>query len=177
MLPRVRILAICGSLQARSANLSLLQTAAAAAPPGVTIVLSDLLRHLPPFDPDIEANGAAPPAVVEWRRALAASDALLIASPEYGHSLPGALKNASDWVIGSGELERKIVAITAAVSGAGRGLLGLQALRVTLGAVSATIVFGEPIARGPSFEADVTRLLRELVGTVARPIASSPDGA
>ena len=175
MLPRVRILAICGSLQARSANLSLLQTAAAVAPPGVTLILSDLLRHLPPFDPDIEANGAAPPAVVELRRALAGSDAVLIASPEYGHSLPGALKNAIDWVIGSGELERKTIAITAAVSGGGRGRLGLQALRATLGAVSATIVFGEPIARGPSFEADVTRLVRALVETAAQAITPSTD--
>ena len=38
---------------------------------------------------------------------LSASDAVLIASPEYGFSLPGALKNAIDWVIGSGELEGK----------------------------------------------------------------------
>jgi chromate reductase len=170
----VRILAICGSLQARSANLSLLQAAAAVAPPGVTVVLSDLLRHLPPFDPDIEANGAAPAAVVAWRRALAGSDALLIASPEYGHSLPGALKTAIDWVIGSGELERKTVAVTASVSGGGRGRLGLHALRVTLGAVSATIVGGEPIARGPSLDADVTRLVHELVETASRPDASSP---
>jgi chromate reductase len=177
MLPRVHVLAICGSLQARSANLSLLQTAAAVAPPGVTIVLTDLLRHLPPFDPDIEANGAAPAAVVDWRRALAGSDALLIASPEYGHSLPGALKNAIDWVIGSGELERKTVAVTACVSGGARGRLGLQALCGTLGAVSATIVGGEPIVRGPSFESDVARLVVELVGTVRRRLASSHDGA
>ena len=66
------------------------------------------------------------------------SDALLIASPEYGHSLPGSLKNAIDWVIGTGELERKVVAITAAVPGPERGRLGLQALRQTLGAVRAS---------------------------------------
>ena len=69
-------------------------------------------------------------------------------------------------MIGTGELERKIVAITAAVPGPDRGRLGLKALRDTLGAVSATVVGGEPIARGPGFEEGVARLLRSLVDTV-----------
>jgi NAD(P)H-dependent FMN reductase len=62
-------------------------------------------------------TSAVPESVLRWRGMLAASDAVLIASPEYGFSLPGALKNAIDWVIGSGELEGKVVAITAAVPG------------------------------------------------------------
>jgi NAD(P)H-dependent FMN reductase len=161
----VRILAVCGSLQAKSANLDLLRVAAARAPEGVEVALFDGVRALPHFDPDLEAAGV-PIAVMEWRRAIAASDALLVASPEYGHSLPGALKNAIDWVIGSGELERKIVAITAAVPHAERGRRGLEALRVTLGAVSATIVGGDPIVRGPSFEADVALLVGALVCAV-----------
>jgi chromate reductase, NAD(P)H dehydrogenase (quinone) len=161
MLSAVRILGVCGSLQAESANLALLRTAAASAPDGVDVVLYDGLRQLPHFDPDTEASGE-PPSVRDWRQALADSDAVLIASPEYGHSLPGALKNAIDWVIGSGELERKVVAITAAVPGPERGRLGLQALRQTLGAVRATIVGGEPIPRGPDFERRVAELVREL---------------
>ncbi|HKA28675.1 MAG TPA: NADPH-dependent FMN reductase [Candidatus Binatia bacterium] len=157
----MRILGVCGSLQAESANLALLHTAAASAPDGVDVVLYDGLRQLPHFDPDTDASGE-PPSVRDWRQALADSDAVLIASPEYGHSLPGALKNAIDWVIGSGELERKVVAITAAVPGPERGRLGLQALRQTLGAVRATIVGGEPIPRGPDFERRVAELVREL---------------
>jgi chromate reductase, NAD(P)H dehydrogenase (quinone) len=163
----VRILAVCGSLQAESANLALLRTAAAAAPDGVEIVLFDGLRELPHFDPDVEARGE-PPAVRRWRSALADSDAVLLASPEYGHSLPGVLKNGIDWVIGSGELERKIVAITAAVPGSERGRLGLQALQQTLGAVRARIVGGEPIARGPGFEREVGALVRALVEAARR---------
>jgi chromate reductase len=158
----VRILAVCGSLQAESANLALLRKAAASAPEGVEIVLFDGLRELPHFDPDVEARGE-PPAVRLWRKALADSDAVLLASPEYGHSLPGVLKNGIDWVIGSGELERKVVAITAAVPGPERGRLGLQALRQTLGAVRATIVGGAPIARGPGFEREVAALVGALV--------------
>ena len=84
----------------------------------------------------------------------------------YGFSLPGALKNGIGWVIGSGELEEKVVAITAAVPGPERGRRGLQALRDTLSAVRARIVGGEPIPRGPEFEPQVATLVRVLVAAV-----------
>ncbi|GAC1551665.1 MAG: NADPH-dependent FMN reductase [Polyangiales bacterium] len=158
----MRILGLCGSLQTQSGNLSLLRVAATKLPAGVELTVFDGLRALPHFDPDLEAR-AVPDAVARWRRALADSDALLIASPEYGHSLPGVLKNAIDWVIGSGELEAKLVAVTASTPGPGRGLRGIEALRVTLGAVRARIVGGAPIVRGPSFERDVALLVDALV--------------
>ncbi len=162
----MRVLGICGSLQARSGNLALLHAAAALMPEGAELVLFDGLRELPLFNPDIEAGGA-PESVTRWRLALAASDAVLIASPEYGFSLPGALKNGIDWVIGSGELERKVVAVTAAVAGPGRGRRGLDALRDTLSAVRATIVSGEPIPKGPHLESQVAILVRTLVETAS----------
>jgi chromate reductase, NAD(P)H dehydrogenase (quinone) len=161
------ILCICGSLQRKSGNLALLTAAAAAAPPNVEVVLFDGLRELPHFNPDIEASGV-PESVMRWRRALADSDAVLIASPEYGFSLPGVLKNAIDWVIGSGELEGKVVAITAAVPAAERGRRGLQALGDTLSAVRATIVGGVPIPTGPDRDRDVAQLVRALI-TAASP--------
>jgi len=157
----MKILGICGSLQAQSKNLALLHTAARVVPAGVELALFDGLRDLPHFNPDIEAE--APDSVQRWRQALSASDAVLIASPEYGFSLPGALKNAIDWVIGSAELEGKVVAITAAVAGLERGRRGLQALRDTLAAVRATIVGGEPIPVGPTFEDQVAELVRTLI--------------
>ena len=159
----MRILGISGSLQQRSGNLLLLETAAKATPAGVRLEIFDGIRDLPHFDPDIEKHGPAPVSVIALRRAIADSDALLIASPEYGHSLPGALKNAIDWLIGSAELESKLIAITAAVPGPERGRLGLKALRDTLGAVSARVVGGEPIARGSDFERHVSDLVTELV--------------
>lgn len=162
-----KVLGICGSLQAKSGNLALLKTAATLMPPGVDLVLFDGLRELPHFNPDIEASGV-PESVTRWRQALAASDAVLIASPEYGFSLPGVLKNGIDWVIGSGELEQKVVAITASVAGPQRGRRGLEALRDTLSAVRATIVGGaEPIAKGPESEPQVAALLRALLDAVA----------
>jgi len=163
----MRILAISGSLQAQSKNLALLTAAATVAPPGVDVVLFDGIRDLPHFNPDIEAM-AAPESVLRFRQALADSDAVLIASPEYGFSLPGVLKNAIDWVIGSGELEGKVVAITAAVPGPGRGRRGLQALRETLSAVRASIVGGEPIPVGPEFDRHVGALVRDLIHAARR---------
>lgn len=166
----MRILAICGSLQEKSSNLTLLRLAMANAPSGVEIELYDGLRELPHFNPDLERDGS-PSAVSELRRAVAGSDALLIAMPEYGHSLPGSLKNAVDWLIGTGELEGKLVAITSAVAGPLRGRLGLAALRTTLGAVSAVSAFAEPIARGPDFEPQIAAMLAQLVAA-AKAIAT-----
>ena len=164
---RIRILGIVGSLGARSSNLTLLETAASVAPDGIEVVLYTGLGDLPHFDPDLEPDDA-PSAVLTLRQAIAASDAVLIAAPEYGHSLPGVLKNAIDWLIGSGELEQKVVAITASVPSAERGRQGLAALRQTLGAVRAAIVSDEPIARGPTSEATIRDVLRRLADEVRR---------
>ena len=163
----MRILAISGSLKGRSKNLTLLTAAARLAPPDVELVLFDGLRDLPHFNPDIEADGV-PESVQRLRQALDESDAVLIASPEYGFSLPGVLKNAIDWVIGSGQLERKVVGITAAVPGPERGRHGLQALRDTLSAVHATVVGGEPIPTGLAFDRQVAELLRGVIETARR---------
>jgi NAD(P)H-dependent FMN reductase len=171
----VRILGVCGSLQQRSANLDLLRAAAALAPPGVEVVIVDLLRALPHFDPDLESAPALP-AVDAWRRAIAGSDALLVACPEYGFSLPGALKNGIDWVIGSAELERKVVAVTASVVHTGRGRKGLAALRQTLEAVSAVIVGGEPITRGPERDGQLAALIAAVVAAVEVQRAAGTEG-
>ena len=162
----MRILSVCGSLQQKSGNLRLLLRAAALAPAGVELQLYDGLRDLPHFNPDLEQNGALP-VVSALREAVLQSDALLIATPEYGHSLPGALKNAIDWLIGSGELERKLCAITSFAPSAERGLRGLKALEDTLGAVSARVAFARPIVRGPSLDDEVAELLRSLIAGVA----------
>ncbi|MGB1274483.1 MAG: NADPH-dependent FMN reductase [Nannocystaceae bacterium] len=153
---------ICGSLQARSSNRLLLDRAVAVAPSEVDLYHAEGLQNLPLFNPDLEVDG--PLEVVDkWRREVAGSDALLIASPEYGHSLPGSLKNAIDWLIGTGELEGKRVAITASVAHPSRGRLGLDALRQTLGAVSAELVWDGVVVRGEGLDASVQKILDLLV--------------
>lgn len=129
-------------------------------------MLFDGLRELPHFNLDLEVSGSLP-VVDQWRRAVEQSDALLIASPEYGFSLPGVLENAIEWAIGSGELEGKLIAVTASVSHLERGRRGLGALCDALSAVSARIVGGQPIVRGPTFEQDVAALVHALVAAQA----------
>ncbi len=86
--PALRILAICASLQAKSQNRVLIESAVRLAPPGVQVVPYFQLDALPYFNPDLETE-QTPNAVRQFRQTLRESDALLIACPEYGHSLPG----------------------------------------------------------------------------------------
>ena len=106
-----RLLTVAGSLRAGSSNAELLAAVALIAPSEVAVSAYSALGSLPAFNPDIEESGAVPPAVSEWRTALAAADMLLISTPEYAHGIPGALKNALDWVVGSGELVGKPVGV------------------------------------------------------------------
>jgi NAD(P)H-dependent FMN reductase/GNAT superfamily N-acetyltransferase len=170
----VRVLAICGSLQAQSANRALLEKSVQLAPAGVEVTIFTGLGELPYFNPDLAAS-ETPEPVARWRAAIAAHDALLIACPEYGHSLPGVLKNAIDWLIGSGELEQKLIAITASTNIAVRGRLGLRALRDALGAVSADLVGGEPIVRGPAEDQELSDLLAALAQRHQRRLAGGVD--
>jgi NAD(P)H-dependent FMN reductase len=112
-----RLLTLCGSLQRRSANRAALDAArAVAAAAGATVVDFRRLAELPAFDADLAAEPIE--VVQEWRGLVRAADALLVAAPEYAGALAGAVKNAFDWLVGSGELYRKpVAALSAGTSG------------------------------------------------------------
>ena len=105
----MKILAISGSLRRVSSNATLLRAAMLLAPHGMEITIFEELGDLPHFNPDLE--GAEPPSVLNFLARLQASDGVLISSPEYAHGVPGVLKNALDWVVGSGEIVAKPVAL------------------------------------------------------------------
>jgi len=132
----VSILAISGSLRAASSNSALVQAAAATAVAGVEVSVYEGLADLPPFNPDLD-EGQGPAAVVRFRAALQACDALLISSPEYAHGVPGVLKNALDWVVGSGELIDKPVAL---INASPRATHAQASLTETLTVMSARVV-------------------------------------
>ena len=92
----MRVLGLSGSLRRDSHNRALLRAAAATLPPRVELVTWDRLAELPAYDEDLDA-APAPEPVRALREAIADADAVLIATPEYNASLPGALKNALDW--------------------------------------------------------------------------------
>ena len=170
----MQIAGICGSLQARSSNLALLERACSLLGDSHEFVVVDELRELPLYNPDIDGDGeAVHTSVSRWRRALASADAVLIACPEYGHSLPGALKNGIDWVIGSGEFNNKVVAITASVAASERGLRGLAALRTTLLAVDVVLVSDRAVVRGAGADAELRVLLDGLTHRAALAVAES----
>jgi chromate reductase len=98
----MRLLAISGSLRRASTNTTALEALARLAPEGVKALVYRDLAKLPPFNPDDDIEGKRKPEPVETLRALVdASDALVIATPEYAHGVPGALKNALDWLVAS----------------------------------------------------------------------------
>jgi NAD(P)H-dependent FMN reductase len=103
------ILAISGSLRARSSNTSLLRLVASVAPDDVRVELYDGLAALPHFNPDDDVD-VPPPSVLALRQRVGAADGLLLCSPEYAHGVPGSLKNALDWLVASVELPGKPVA-------------------------------------------------------------------
>ncbi len=94
-----RITAISGSLRAASSNGTIVRAAAPLAPTGILVDAYVGLSSLPHFNPDLDrelGDARLPAAVRALREQLAAAGALLIASPEYAHGVPGSLKNALD---------------------------------------------------------------------------------
>ena len=90
------VLFVSGSQRRGSYNTALLREAANALPSGVRVAWLDGIAELPAYSEDRDGD-RAPAAVERLRRAIAAADAVLIATPEYNGSIPGALKNAVDW--------------------------------------------------------------------------------
>ena len=87
---------IAGSLRQASLNRALLRATAELAPDGMEIRIFDRVGELPLYNQDVEEQGEPEP-VHALRSAIAEADALLIATPEYNHGVPGVLKNAIDW--------------------------------------------------------------------------------
>lgn len=117
----MRVLGISGSLRRDSHNTKLLRAAAELLPPGAELVIWGELKAIPPFDEDEEH--APPPAVESLKQAVSESDAVLVVTPEYNHSLPGQLKNALDWLSRPIE-DSPMRGKAAAVVGASTGLFG-----------------------------------------------------
>ena len=148
----MKILGIAGSLRSGSYNRQLLQLAAANLPDGVELAVWESLRDLPAFDEDEE--GAPSFAVAGLRAAVAAADAVLIATPEYNGSIPGALKNALDW--GSRPREAasfrgKPVAVIGASPGSFGGVWAQAETRKVLGLMGSRVVETE-LALGKAHE-------------------------
>jgi chromate reductase, NAD(P)H dehydrogenase (quinone) len=118
------------------------------------LVYRDLAK-LPPFNPDDDVEDRRKPKPVETLRALVgASDALIVAAPEYAHGVPGALKNALDWLVASETFAGKPVAF---VNTSPRAFHAQASLREILSTMAARLIpeaFAELSLAGKELTAD-----------------------
>ena len=134
----MRVLAISGSLRRASTNTAALEALVRLAPEGVKVLLYRDLANLPAFNPDDDLEDKPKPEPVETLRALVdASDALVIAAPEYAHGLPGALKNALDWLVASETFAGKP---TALINTSPRAFHAQASLREILSTMAARLI-------------------------------------
>jgi NAD(P)H-dependent FMN reductase len=90
------LLAIAGSVRAKSFNAMLLRAAVELAPPGTTIETASI-KDIPLYNGDVEETSGIPPAVQALKDRIASAPGVLLVTPEYNNSLPGVFKNAIDW--------------------------------------------------------------------------------
>jgi len=134
----VRLLAISGSLRRASINTAALEALAKIAASEFVVEIYRGLAALPAFNPDDDEEGrVAPESVRELRDAVAAADGLIIAAPEYAHGVPGALKNALDWLVASEAFAGKPLML---VNCAPRAFHAQSALRETLATMAARLI-------------------------------------
>jgi chromate reductase, NAD(P)H dehydrogenase (quinone) len=134
----IRVLAISGSLRGASTNRAALEALARLAPEGVKLLVYGDLAKLPPFNPDDDIEDKPKPEPVATLLALvAASDALVIAAPEYAHGIPGALKNALDWLVASETFAGKP---TALINTSPRAFHAQASLREILSTMAARLI-------------------------------------
>jgi len=137
----LHVLAISGSLRRDSNNTGLLRALREEAPEGVEITIWDGLKSIPPYDADDDVvPGPAP--VEELRALVRGADAVLVATPEYNSSIPGALKNALDWAsrpLATNAFRNKPVGVIASSAGAFGGVWAAAELAKVLRAMGARV--------------------------------------
>src|SRR6188474_2443329 len=92
------VLVICGSLRKGSYNAALARTLPALAPDGMRLTNAPRVDTMPHYNYDDQAATGFPPSVTAFADAIRAADGVIIVSPEYNWTIPGALKNAIDWL-------------------------------------------------------------------------------
>ena len=129
----MKIIAFSGSLRTGSWNTKLVHLAAKELEArGATVDVWDFkAANIPVYDPDTSDTNP-PPAMVDFKQRVRAADALLISSPEYNYSIPGALKNLIDFASRppkENPFRGKVVGLMGTTPGPGGTLQGQIALR------------------------------------------------
>lgn len=139
------VLVICGSLRKGSYNAIVVKTLPELAPAGMTFRNAKRFDTFPFFNADLQASGGFPADVQAFADDIRAADGVLFVTPEYNFSIPGALKNAIDWVsrLPNQPFRGKPVAIQSASTSPVGGARMQYHLRQTMVFVEA-VVFTKP---------------------------------
>jgi NAD(P)H-dependent FMN reductase len=92
-----KILGISGSLRTGSFNTALLRAAQQVAGEGIEFETATL-HGIPLYDGDVESASGVPEAASALKKRIAASDGVLLVTPEYNNGMPGVFKNGIDWL-------------------------------------------------------------------------------
>jgi chromate reductase len=187
----MRVLGISGSLRRDSYNTALLRHAGDLfEAEGAEFEIYHGLREIPPYDQDCDTE-EAPEAVSRIRETVRDADGVFFVTPEYNSSIPGALKNALDWIsrpVATNALRDKPVAVIGASSGMFGAVWAQAELRKVLGAIGARVTEGE-VAVGragerfdengrlnePNLEQEVHEVITTLLAVAQSTNTSPPD--
>jgi chromate reductase len=145
MADQLTVLMICGSLRKGSYNAALARALPDLAPPEMKLAPAPAYDAMPFYNADIQESSGFPPAAEDLAAAVRAADGVIIVSPEYNWTIPGALKNAIDWVsrMKDQPFKEKPVAIQSCSQGPLGGSRMQYHMRMTLTYLSA-FTFGTP---------------------------------
>lgn len=140
----MRILAIAGSIRENSYNLALLKSLVLIAGKDIDIQIFKHLKDIPVFSPAAENTGTneteIPEPVKFLITELHSADGVIISTPEYAHGIPGALKNALDWLVSTDALVLKPVMVTSVSTSELGGVRSHGPLVMVLSAMNASVV-------------------------------------
>jgi chromate reductase len=139
------IVTLCGSIRQRSYNAALVRALPSLAPGAMGFIDAPLIVNIPHYDADAQELSGAPAEIAKMAAVIREADGLIIVSPEYNYSVPGALKNAIDWLsrVPKQPLARKPVMIQSVSGGALGGARMQYHLRHILVSLDA-LVFNRP---------------------------------
>jgi chromate reductase, NAD(P)H dehydrogenase (quinone) len=174
----IHILGLAGSLRQKSFNHALLLAASKLAPAGVNLQIHDI-ADIPLFNQDVEALGY-PAAVQRLHAAVSAADAILIATPEYNHGIPGVLKNVLDWMSrpsGKSTAAGKPVAVIGTSTGVSGSMRAQLVLRPVLAGMGMPQLLGADcvVPNAPSaFDANLQLVDERAIATLTKTMAKLP---
>jgi chromate reductase, NAD(P)H dehydrogenase (quinone) len=142
----MRIVGILGSIRKASFSTSLLRILAKRVAPAIELEVVTL-ENIPLYNEDLDREPEIP-AVANLKGVIAASDGVLIATPEYNHNVPGVLKNALDWasrpVFKSCFVRKPVSMISSSLAFTG-GIRAQYQLREALISMQAHLVVGPEV--------------------------------